>query len=557
MLNGAQRAPGAEFASNPKKSHMKSHSGRVCRLFARGSFGIFLLLNGLALPAGAGGATISAVYSDAFTQNQSASAQARQDWVNFRASLIPSAYDTVTISGTFDTTGRTLTDATIVPQIAAALHNATSGSWTAGGFTWNVGACGSEPAALAANTGNDPFVTSCNENPGYIVRPNIGTGNFNWGGVNTATCFGQPSQTMTVTFSGSTPLPNYAVSQTKGATIVPGTTDTGNHVDDTPLTAITLPFPVGFYDQVFTSAYVCADGYLVFTGASSYDFCIPTGNAATDLIAPFSADLYTGDSAGGQGIFTSISGSAPNRIFNIEWRTVRCCGPGAPTVNFEIRLYEGRQHIDFIYGTSIGNVQGIGVQRDTGSEYVSVSCDTDTAPPSGVQYSFAEITITPATVNETSGNSFSVPVAYFTTTRAGALAVDFTAIIDWGDGTASSAGTVTAGTAANTFTVTGTHTYATAGPFTTNIRITDKVDGHSDVATGSAGQCVTPPMNLVSWWPGDGNAMDIQGTNGGTLRNGATFAAGEVGQAFSFNGSNQDVSIGDPDSLKLTTGMDR
>ena len=68
-------------------------------------------------------------------------------------------------------------------------------------------------------------------------------------------------------------------------------------------------------------------------------------------------------------------------------------------------------------------------------------------------------------------------------------------------------------------------------------------------------QCVPPPMNLVGWWPGDGNTIDIQGNNNGTLRNGAGFGVGEVGQAFSFNGSSQDVSIGDPASLKLTTGM--
>ena len=68
-------------------------------------------------------------------------------------------------------------------------------------------------------------------------------------------------------------------------------------------------------------------------------------------------------------------------------------------------------------------------------------------------------------------------------------------------------------------------------------------------------QCVTPPANLVSWWPGDGNAIDIQGNNNGTLRNGAGFGTGEVGQAFSLNGNNQDVEIGDPASLKLTTGM--
>ncbi len=52
--------------------------------------------------------------------------------------------------------------------------------------------------------------------------------------------------------------------------------------------------------------------------------------------------------------------------------------------------------------------------------------------------------------------------------------------------------------------------------------------------------CVPAPPDLVSWWPGDGNANDIVGTNHGTL-NGATFAAGKVGQAFSFDGSNDFV----------------
>ena len=47
--------------------------------------------------------------------------------------------------------------------------------------------------------------------------------------------------------------------------------------------------------------------------------------------------------------------------------------------------------------------------------------------------------------------------------------------------------------------------------------------------------CVTPPPGLLAWWPGDGNANDIIGGNQGTLQNGATFAPGLVGQAFSLN----------------------
>ena len=40
--------------------------------------------------------------------------------------------------------------------------------------------------------------------------------------------------------------------------------------------------------------------------------------------------------------------------------------------------------------------------------------------------------------------------------------------------------------------------------------------------------CAAPPSGMLSWWPGEGNANDIQGTNNGTLQNGVGFAAGEV-----------------------------
>ncbi len=79
---------------------------------------------------------------------------------------------------------------------------------------------------------------------------------------------------------------------------------------------------------------------------------------------------------------------------------------------------------------------------------------------------------------------------------------------------------------------------------------------------GSAGKCtntpppvcVNPPSGLVSWWPGDDNANDIQSSNYGTLQNGATFAAGKVGQAFSFDGVDDFVRIEDNSNLRLGTG---
>jgi len=47
--------------------------------------------------------------------------------------------------------------------------------------------------------------------------------------------------------------------------------------------------------------------------------------------------------------------------------------------------------------------------------------------------------------------------------------------------------------------------------------------------------------NTVSWWKAEGNAADSVDGNGGTLLNGATFATGKVGQAFSFDGVDDSI----------------
>jgi hypothetical protein len=66
-----------------------------------------------------------------------------------------------------------------------------------------------------------------------------------------------------------------------------------------------------------------------------------------------------------------------------------------------------------------------------------------------------------------------------------------------------------------------------------------------------AGSCFPPPTNLVSWWEGESNAFDSAGANQGTLSAGTGFAAGEVGQAFSFNATNS-VQVPDAPSLNFT-----
>ena len=79
--------------------------------------------------------------------------------------------------------------------------------------------------------------------------------------------------------------------------------------------------------------------------------------------------------------------------------------------------------------------------------------------------------------------------------------------------------------------------------------------GTTDVGTFKIASCLLQPPGLTNFWPGDGNANDVAGGVAGTLQNGATFAPGEVGQAFSLDGVDDYVSVPDAPSLNPTNAI--
>ncbi len=156
----------------------------------------------------------------------------------------------------------------------------------------------------------------------------------------------------------------FTVTSSAGASIVPGTVDIGNHCDDC-MTTVAIPFPVAMYGVNYNTINLSSNGNAQFTtndGAYSNN-CLPQASLGVALV-PHWDDLRTDGT--GRGIFTSVSGVAPNRIFNIEWRTVYYSGGG--TADFELRLFEANTHFEVIYGT----VDQAGIGATVGAQHTVV-----------------------------------------------------------------------------------------------------------------------------------------------------------------------------------------
>ena len=203
-------------------------------------------------------------------------------------------------------------------------------------------------------------------NFGGSVTASIGAGSITAVGCNRNAAF-----TGNYTVDGCPPQNHYDIAQI-GGSIVPGTTDIGNHTDD-GTTFVSLPFTYTLYDTNYTGVNVSSNGNAQFvtTDIDWVNVCLPW-LAHDYTILPYWDDQRTdaqsgcsGFPGGTCGIFTSVEGSAPNRIFNIEWRTVYYRDATSP-VNYELRLYEGQTHFDVIYGTvTLGNSDATaGVQKN-------------------------------------------------------------------------------------------------------------------------------------------------------------------------------------------------
>lgn len=151
---------------------------------------------------------------------------------------------------------------------------------------------------------------------------------------------------------------HYRVAQSAGVSLTPATDLVAGSRCDDCVAPVVLPFNFTHYGQTFpggSTANVSSNGNLQFATASNdygqFGVCFPLPQFGSSILAHWT-DIQT--AGAGEGVFTSVTGVAPNRVFNIEWRaSYEFFTPGS--LNFEIRLFEtpaadGRR-FEIVYGT--------------------------------------------------------------------------------------------------------------------------------------------------------------------------------------------------------------
>ena len=198
--------------------------------------------------------------------------------------------------------------------------------------------------------------------------------------------------------------------------------------------------------------------------------------------------------------YLSLTGTAGSGAFALSGQGLcsfhpgPCFGPHA----FGPTGYEGPG--TSFSGISTDHTQGTvtlngGLSPDS-SAYLSLGSAPVTVTDAPLQ---AAVDVTSSPVSAFVNVPFSGPVGQFTVGYSTAPAADFTATVDWGDGTGVQtlpAGSITQpGGSTNPYVVDASHTYAGTGPFTTTLTVTDTsitTFTNSGTASGNANVVVQP-----------------------------------------------------------------
>ncbi len=163
---------------------------------------------------------------------------------------------------------------------------------------------------------------------------------------------GTPGQALEV--SGRAVALDYGWSQSSGTyTEIAGGTQLTASCDDTSYPNNPLPFTFTFDGNAYTAVSVNCNGFLAMGAAVASSYLPISGGSSNNVVAALGGDQQT--NAADSEIRYETLGSAPDRVFVVQWKNFRHYGAAGDSYNYQIRLHETSNLVEVVYGAFAQN----------------------------------------------------------------------------------------------------------------------------------------------------------------------------------------------------------
>ena len=147
----------------------------------------------------------------------------------------------------------------------------------------------------------------------------------------------------------------YSFSQTSGTyTEITGGTVLGTNANDNEcFNAIPLGFTFTYNGVDYTEVSVQTNAFIAFgSTVTNSTMAISSSTATNNIVAALNRDIKSRENGE---LSYLLSGTAPNRVFTVQWKNYRRAPTSAAedNLNFQIQFHEDGNKVKFAYGASL------------------------------------------------------------------------------------------------------------------------------------------------------------------------------------------------------------
>lgn len=140
--------------------------------------------------------------------------------------------------------------------------------------------------------------------------------------------------------------------------------------DDTSFPALPIGFSFVYNGTTYTTFSVNSNGFLALGGSASSSYTAISSGTSNNIVAALNLDLQGNTTTGNLQYLTT--GSSPTRVLTVQWTSYRNFGGTGQNYNFQIKLYEGSNNVEMVYGAftvPASITPQIGLRGSSNSDY--------------------------------------------------------------------------------------------------------------------------------------------------------------------------------------------